>query len=65
MVASIPVTTAPDQAVSSPETSTAAKALAAAGDVESARDVSALDAAARQAAERLGRRKKSLVERLI
>jgi len=45
--------------------STAAKALAAAGDVESARDVGALDDAAKQAAERLGRKKRSLVERLI
>ncbi len=48
-----------------PEGSTAAKALAAAGDVESARDVGALDDAAKQAAERLGRKKRSLVERLI
>ncbi|MBK8098029.1 MAG: acyl-CoA/acyl-ACP dehydrogenase [Planctomycetes bacterium] len=45
--------------------STAARALAAAGDAESARDVSALDDAARQAAERLGRQRKGLVERLI
>lgn len=45
--------------------STAARALAAAGDAESARDVGALDAAAKQAAERLGRSKRSLVERLI
>ncbi|MBM3974121.1 MAG: acyl-CoA dehydrogenase [Planctomycetes bacterium] len=49
----------------SPAESTAAKALAAAGDADSARDVGALDAAARQAAERLGRNKKGLVERLI
>src|SRR5512138_1107049 len=48
-----------------PESSTAARALAAAGDAESARDVSALDAAARAAAERLGRKKRGLVERLI
>ncbi|MBL9079415.1 MAG: acyl-CoA dehydrogenase family protein [Planctomycetes bacterium] len=48
-----------------PEASTAAKALAAAGDAESARDVSALDSAARQAAERLGRKQRGLVERLI
>ncbi len=48
-----------------PEASTAAKALAAAGDAESARDVGALDDAARQAAQRLGRRKQGLVERLI
>lgn len=45
--------------------STAAKALAAAGDAESARDVGALDDAARQAAARLGRKKTGLVERLI
>lgn len=45
--------------------STAAKALAAAGDVESARDVGALDLAAKHAAERLGHRQKGLVERLI
>lgn len=49
---------------SSPE-SAAAQALAAAGDAESARDVGALDAAARRAASRLGRRRRSLVERLI
>ncbi|MBX3463044.1 MAG: acyl-CoA/acyl-ACP dehydrogenase [Planctomycetes bacterium] len=48
-----------------PEASTAAQALAAAGDAESARDVGALDAAARQAAARLGRQKRGLVERLI
>jgi alkylation response protein AidB-like acyl-CoA dehydrogenase len=48
-----------------PEASTAAKALAAAGDAESARDVGALDDAARQAATRLGRRRKGLVERLV
>ena len=50
---------------SSPAESTAAKALAAAGDADSARDVGALDAAAKQAADRLGRNKKALVERLI
>lgn len=49
----------------SPETSTAAKALAAAGDAESARDVGALDSSAQQAAARLGRTQRSLVERLI
>ncbi len=49
----------------SPAESTAAKALAAAGDADSARDVGALDAAAKQAAERLGRNKKGLVERLV
>lgn len=46
-------------------TSTAAKALAAAGDAESARDVGALDDAARQAAARLGRKRTGLVQRLI
>ena len=45
--------------------STAAQALAAAGDAESARDVGALDDAAKQAALRLGASKKGLVERLI
>lgn len=50
---------------SSPAASTAAQALAAAGDAESARDVGALDDAARQAAERLGAHKQGLVERLI
>lgn len=45
--------------------STAAQALLAAGDAESARDVGALDAAAAQAAARLGRKKRGLVERLI
>lgn len=45
--------------------STAARALAAAGDAESARDVGALDAAAKQAARRLGKNKRGLVERLI
>ncbi|MFN9704209.1 MAG: acyl-CoA dehydrogenase, partial [Planctomycetota bacterium] len=49
----------------SPAESTAAKALAAAGDADSARDVGALDAAAKQAADRLGRSKKALVERRI
>ena len=48
-----------------PAASTAAMALAAAGDAESARDVSALDASAQQAAMRLGAKQKSLVERLI
>lgn len=48
-----------------PEASTAARALAAAGDAESARDIGALDSAAKQAAERLGRKKRGLVERLI
>ena len=45
--------------------STAAQALAAAGDAESARDVGALDDAAKQAALRLGANKTGLVERLI
>lgn len=53
----------------SPETepalSTAAQALAAAGDAEQARDVAALDDVATRAAQRLGRAKQSLVERLI
>ncbi|MEC8653142.1 MAG: acyl-CoA dehydrogenase family protein [Planctomycetota bacterium] len=50
----------------SPEAaSTAAQALAAAGDAESARDVGALDDAAKQAALRLGASKTGLVERLI
>ena len=57
-------TPAPNQPVP-PPTSTAAAALAAAGDADSARDVGALDDAARQAAARLGRHKKGLVERLI
>ncbi len=60
--------TSHDQSLSAapaPEASTAARALAAAGDAESARDVGALDAAARQAAARLGRRQRGLVERLI
>mgnify|MGYP001366478283 CR=1 FL=1 len=60
-----PVTLPTDSASPAPEASTAAKALAAAGDAESARDVSALDDAARQAAMRLGRNKRALVERLI
>ena len=47
------------------ETSTAARALAAAGDAESARDVGALDDAAKMAAARLGRKRRGLVERLI
>ena len=47
------------------QSSTAAKALAAAGDAESARDVGALDAAALAAQKRLGKSKQGLVERLI
>ncbi|MCK5942308.1 MAG: acyl-CoA/acyl-ACP dehydrogenase [Planctomycetes bacterium] len=54
----------PDSPSSQPS-STAAQALAAAGDAESARDVGALDDAARQAALRLGAHKQGLVERLI
>lgn len=50
---------------SEPVTSTAAQALAAAGDAESARDVGALDDAAKQAAVRLGANRKGLVERLV
>lgn len=46
-------------------TSTAARALAAAGDAQSAQDVSALDDAAAAASARLGKSKQSLVERLI
>ena len=60
-----PVTTTSSDRPSSPATSTAAQALAAAGDAESARDVGALDDAARQAALRLGASKRSLVERLV
>jgi alkylation response protein AidB-like acyl-CoA dehydrogenase len=59
------VTTKPQPPSPTPQTSTAAKALAAAGDAESARDVGALDDAARQAAARLGRSRQGLVERLI
>ncbi len=58
------MSTAPNP-VSPATTSTAEKALAAAGDVDSARDVGALDASQRQAAVRLGRHKQGLVERLI
>lgn len=57
------MTTPPDAAPS--PASTAAKALAAAGDADSARDVGALDDAAQKAAARLGRKKRGLVERLI
>ncbi len=61
------MTTAPTPAPAhpQPETSTAARALLAAGDADSARDVGALDQAARQAQQRLGKRKRGLVERLI
>ena len=45
--------------------STAARALEAAGDADSARDVGALDAAALAAQKRLGSSRKGLVERLI
>ena len=45
--------------------STAAQALAAAGDIESARDVSALDSAAASAQARLARTRRGLVERLV
>ncbi|MCA8977517.1 MAG: acyl-CoA/acyl-ACP dehydrogenase [Planctomycetes bacterium] len=65
MFGPITVTTEPDPTSPAPETSTAARALAAAGDAESARDVGALDDAARQAAVRLGATRKGLVERLI
>ncbi|MCA8941490.1 MAG: acyl-CoA/acyl-ACP dehydrogenase [Planctomycetes bacterium] len=46
-------------------TSTAAQALAAAGDAEQARDVGALDEAALAAQKRLGATRRGLVERLI
>ena len=59
------MTTTTPNSISSQPSSTAAQALAAAGDAESARDVGALDDAAKQAALRLGASKKSLVERLI
>lgn len=49
----------------SPSGSTAAQALAAAGDVESARDVGALDEALLAAQAKLGASTRSLVERLI
>jgi alkylation response protein AidB-like acyl-CoA dehydrogenase len=49
----------------SPEPSTAAKALAAAGDAESARDVAALDGAARGVERKLAAIRSGLVERLI
>jgi alkylation response protein AidB-like acyl-CoA dehydrogenase len=45
--------------------STASRALAAAGDAQSARDVAALDDAAEGAKRRLQARRRSLVERLI
>lgn len=45
--------------------STAARALAAAGDAESARDVGALDTAAAGAQKRLARTRSGLVERLV
>ena len=58
-------TDAPRSTTGDEKTSTAAQALAAAGDLESARDVGALDSAALAAQERLGAHKRSLVERLI
>ena len=48
-----------------PEHSTTAKALAAAGDAESARDVAALDGAARGVERKLAPTRSGLVERLI
>ncbi|MBK8980140.1 MAG: acyl-CoA/acyl-ACP dehydrogenase [Planctomycetes bacterium] len=48
-----------------PQHSTAARALAAAGDADQARDVAALDDVAAAAARRLGRARRGLVERLI
>lgn len=59
------MTTTTPNSTSPQPSSTAAQALAAAGDAESARDVGALDDAAKQAALRLGASKKGLVERLI
>lgn len=50
---------------STEQASTAAKALAAAGDHESAKDVGALDDALIGAAKKLGASRKGLVERLI
>jgi alkylation response protein AidB-like acyl-CoA dehydrogenase len=47
------------------DNSTAAKALAAAGDVDSARDVAALDGAARGVERKLAATRNGLVERLI
>ncbi|MGE0143652.1 MAG: acyl-CoA dehydrogenase family protein [Planctomycetota bacterium] len=52
-----------DQSANAP--SLAAQALAAAGDAAQARDVGALDDAASGAARKLGRTRRSLVERLI
>jgi alkylation response protein AidB-like acyl-CoA dehydrogenase len=54
-----------DDAAGEDPMSTAAQALAAAGDEAQARDVGALDAAAGAAQRKLGRGKRSLVERLI
>lgn len=55
----------PPAARSGEKSSLAAQALAAAGDATQALDVGALDDAAAGAAKRLGRTRKSLVERLI
>ncbi|MGE3165730.1 MAG: acyl-CoA dehydrogenase family protein [Planctomycetota bacterium] len=55
----------PQQREAGPGTSTAAQALAAAGDVRSAQDVGALDDAALAAKAKLGSHGRSLVERLI
>jgi alkylation response protein AidB-like acyl-CoA dehydrogenase len=55
----------PKVPASAPKSSTAAQALAAAGDAEQARDVAALDDVAAGAARRLGRSRRGLVERLI
>src|SRR5262245_10106148 len=58
--------TLPPEPGAAPEPqTTATKALAAAGDLESARDVGAIDAAAAAAQKKLGKSKRSLVERLI
>jgi len=48
-----------------PDTSTAARALAAAGDHDSARDVAALDVAARGVERKLAPTRLGVVERLM
>ncbi|MEE2887495.1 MAG: acyl-CoA dehydrogenase family protein [Planctomycetota bacterium] len=50
---------------SADEASTTAQALAAAGDLESAQDVGALDAAQSRASQKLGMVRRGLVERLV
>lgn len=61
--ASSPSTAAPEETPRA--SSTAAQALAAAGDAEQAQDVAALDDSAAAAQARLGRGQRSLVERLV